>query len=319
MCPPISTARSDAPAQRAPLVARLRRSPPRAAGRRASRAATRAPLPGVRPGDALRAVLVAGQLAQLLQLGDGSRGIERHGAMLTALPRSVVSIREWRRWPSTGRRHRGSGRCTARGASRSSSAGIAVFWGLWEGYRWIGEIARDHVAVRGQRDEHAAHPRHAARVHAAASAGRAAADPATSGTGRCSPRRRRCSASRSARSIGFGLAVLLAHSRIAAARPAAVHRRVADRADPRGRADGGRRPGDEGRHALGRGLRDRRLPDLLPGRDEHAARPALARPARPRADALLRGRPPLRCSGSCACPPRCRSSSRRSRSRRPRA
>ena len=34
--------------------------------------------PGVRPGHALRAVLVAGQLLQLAQLGDGSLRVERH-------------------------------------------------------------------------------------------------------------------------------------------------------------------------------------------------------------------------------------------------
>ena len=34
--------------------------------------------PGVRPRHALRAVLVAGQLLELTQLGDGSLGVERH-------------------------------------------------------------------------------------------------------------------------------------------------------------------------------------------------------------------------------------------------
>ena len=61
------------------------------------------------------------------------------------------------------------------------------------------------------------------------------------------------------------------------------------------------------------------VPDLLPGRDQHAARPAVGRPARARADAHATRRAAGPCSGSCACPPRCRTSSRRSRSPRPRA
>src|SRR5262249_14210029 len=75
--------------------------------------------------------------------------------------------------------------------------------------------------------------------------------------------------------------------------PACVLRLVA-RAVPRGRGVGGRRAGDEGRAPVGLGFRDRRLPALLSRRDEHAARPALAPTARPRADALLRRRPPQR-------------------------
>ena len=39
------------------------------------------------------------------------------------------------------------------------------------------------------------------------------------------------------------------------------------------------------------GLRDRRLPDLLPGDDQHAARAPVGRPARARAHALVRGEP----------------------------
>ena len=42
---------------------------------------------------------------------------------------------------------------------------------------------------------------------------------------------------------------------------------------------------------LGRRGRDRRLPDLLPGHDQHAARAPVGRPARGRADALVRRRP----------------------------
>ncbi len=83
MWPPISSARSRLAAQRPPLVARLvdllvERQPgellPQPAARR---------LPGVGPGDALGAVLVAGELLQLAQLGDGAGGIERHAAIRT--------------------------------------------------------------------------------------------------------------------------------------------------------------------------------------------------------------------------------------------
>ena len=106
----------------------------------------------------------------------------------------------------------------------------------------------------------------------------------------------------------------------------AVRRRVADRADPGHRAD--RRRGHQGGLAVGHG--GRRLPDLLPGHDRLAARPARGRPARARAVPLLRrdaatdplaapaadvgAVPLLRASGS---PRRRRSSARSSASRRP--
>src|SRR4026209_1397719 len=141
-------------------------------------------------------------------------------------------------------------------------AGIAVFWALWEGYRWFGEtvgitwpftVDATNMPVPVRRDHHPAHPRHAARAHRRASAGRAAADPvgvalgAVHGEGGVPRLRdrgaRRLRPRRAACALG-----------VAAARPAAVHRRVADRADPRGRADGGRRPGDEGRDPVGLGL-----------------------------------------------------------------
>ncbi len=69
--------------EREPLVSRLvdLLHRPRAGDLLAQPAARR--LPGVRPGDALGAVLVAGQLAELLQLGDGARGVERHAAGVT--------------------------------------------------------------------------------------------------------------------------------------------------------------------------------------------------------------------------------------------
>ena len=66
-------------AEREPLVARPRRSPRRAPVPASfSRSQLARLLPGLRPGDPLGAVVVAGQLAELLELGDGARRIERH-------------------------------------------------------------------------------------------------------------------------------------------------------------------------------------------------------------------------------------------------
>src|SRR4051812_18005738 len=77
------------------------------------------------------------------------------------------------------------------------------------------------------------------------------------------------------------------------ARFPALGRRVADRADPRRRADGRRLAEPEVADALpglGRRRRDRRVPDVLPGDDQHDSRLALGGSARARADALVRGR-----------------------------
>src|SRR5262245_31308145 len=49
-------------------------------------------LPRLRPGDALRPVLVAGQLLQLAQVADRPARIELHAATLNRPERSVVSI-----------------------------------------------------------------------------------------------------------------------------------------------------------------------------------------------------------------------------------
>ena len=68
------------------------------------------------------------------------------------------------------------------------------------------------------------------------------------------------------------------------------------------------RASDVGRH-------HRHVPDVLPGDHRRDPRPALARPARARADALVRGVALGDLSGRCACRRRCRTCSRRSRSR----
>src|SRR4029077_8224176 len=62
------------------------------------------PFPGVGPRDALGAVLVAGQLLELAQLGAGAAGVERHAATLTFRAASVVSIARCRRSRSNRRR-----------------------------------------------------------------------------------------------------------------------------------------------------------------------------------------------------------------------
>ena len=279
------------PAQRPPLVARLvelvlerqavELAPQPLARRR----------PGVRPGDPLRAVLVAGQLTQLLQLGDGSRGIERHGAMLTRAaecgkhPRMASIAVDRTTTPRIGAVH------GAR-AGRARRGRIAVFWGLWEGYRWIGET----LGITWPFAVNAVNMPH---IHDMLNA---FTQPLQPGGPTLAPLRvalgalhREGGAARLRARRGDRLRAGRAARALAdhAPRPAALHRRLADGADPGGRADGRRRSRHEGRRAVDRGLRDRRLSDLLPGRDEHAARAALARPARPRADALLRGRPPL--------------------------
>src|SRR6185437_15237023 len=63
-------------------------------------------LPGVGPRHALGTVLVAGQLLELAQLGDGTAGVEGHAATLTSAGPSVVSIVRCRR-SRTKRRARG--------------------------------------------------------------------------------------------------------------------------------------------------------------------------------------------------------------------
>jgi hypothetical protein len=69
--------------------------------------------------------------------------------------------------------------------------------------------------------------------------------------------------------------------------------RIADRTDPRRRADGRRLAQPEAARTpsrLGRRRGDRRLSDLLPRHDQHDSRTELRRPPRARADALVCGR-----------------------------
>ena len=79
----MSTAWSEAPLQREPLVAR------RVDGLLCSGSVQlpaqpfARPLPGLCPGDPLRAVLVPGELLELTKLVDGPAGLQRHAATLT--------------------------------------------------------------------------------------------------------------------------------------------------------------------------------------------------------------------------------------------
>ena len=77
----------------------------------------------------------------------------------------------------------------------------------------------------------------------------------------------------------------------AAARLPPLRHRVPDRADPRDRADGRDLARIGARDRVDLRLGDRRVPDVLPGRDRHAARTAYRGPSRGRADALVRGQP----------------------------
>ena len=170
-------------------------------------------------------------------------------------------------------------RIARRRARRARAFGLAALWGLWEGYRWLGN-ARGWTwpfAVDDTNMPHVHEILHALRP--AAAAGRAAAERTTSGTAALFTGKEAL--------VGFALGARdrlcarrsCSRTRGPAARPAAVHRRLADGADPRDRADGRARPRDERRAAVGRRRGDRRVPDLLPRRDQHAARPALARSA----------------------------------------
>ena len=201
-----------------------------------------------------------------------------------------------------GRRRAASWRC-------SSSPSSPSLWGLWEGYRWLGSrsgwtwpFAVDATTMPHIHDMlHAfGEPLAAGRPAAARLLLARGALHREGGAARLRDRRgRRLPDRRAARALAP-----------AAARPAALRRRLADGADPRDRADGRHRP------------RRRRVTPWIAVaviaayltffpvamntlRGLHSADRARAR-----ADALLRRRA-ARCSGSCACPPRCRSSSRR--------
>ena len=89
------------------------------------------PLPRVRPRDALRAVLVPGELAELLQLGDRALRIEPHPEETLTRP---IRLAVW-----DALRDRSADRLAG-----SPSAGLVLvllggLWALWEGYKWLWE------------------------------------------------------------------------------------------------------------------------------------------------------------------------------------
>ena len=95
--------------------------------------------PGLRPGHALSAVLVARQLAQLLQLGDGAGRVERHRSDANAVGNGVVGTPIWPRWRSNVLRA-----SRVAGAPPLQRAGLLVvvaagLWAFWEAFKWIGE------------------------------------------------------------------------------------------------------------------------------------------------------------------------------------
>ena len=171
-----------------------------------------------------------------------------------------------------------------------TAAVLGGFWGLWEGYRWLWSTTGwtwpfvvDYLTMPH------IHEIVPAAVRAVALGGAAAARPAARvGRVHGSRGRRRVRPRRADRLHDRRRPPPLA---LPPARLAAVHRRLADGADPRDRADGRDLARRQGPPRLGARRRDRRLPDVLPGHDQHSARPRLGRPARARADALVRGAP----------------------------
>ena len=278
MCPPITSTRSDAPRQREPLVARLVDRLARARRPRPSRAGTRAPAP----------------------TSPSRRPAGRRSAspVSACSSRSSATVREGS--SGTRRGYNAASRCgnhthvtdagaaatnesRVAGAARRVGVGVlvvAALWGFWEGYKWLWEttgwtwpFAVDDGTMPHLYDVFA-------RVLAADDDRRPAADPRAAardlvhrqgGARRLPARRRdrlrarrRCSRSRACSSAGSCPYIVASQTvPILAVAPMVVvglgSKGVAGlegRRDPRG------------------------VPHVLPGRDQHAARPALRRPAR---------------------------------------
>ena len=161
----------------------------------------------------------------------------------------------------------------------------------------------DHLAVPGERAHDAARLRHGRAALRAVAPQRAASDrraPRRGGVHREGGRGRVppwCQ--RRVRDRGRALRVAVAPARLPA-----VHRRLADDPDPRDRTDGRRLDQPEAARVarrLGGRVRDLRLPDVLPGDDQHAPRAPVGRPACGGADALVR-REPLEDPLEAPCP-----------------
>jgi hypothetical protein len=101
MWPPMRSARSDAPGSVNHWFPASSVSSEAPSGSSFPESHSRAPDPGIRPRDALRAVLVAGELSQLLPaLRQVRLGSKRHGGQLYKLPglmgRGSRPIKRWR-------------------------------------------------------------------------------------------------------------------------------------------------------------------------------------------------------------------------------
>ncbi len=218
--------------EREPLIARgVDRTPSPRLGDEAAEPLARL-LPRLRPGDALRAVLVSRQLPELLQLGDGaSSDRAAHGA--SSNRRGALECGGMRAGGPTASTGRGSSRAPAAaarscGLRRSCSSAL---WPLWEGYRWLWETTGLDGAVPGERPDDAAPARHLGALfeppprtararrdalHAALFTAKEAAVGFVIGA-----------------TVGFVLGVVIAHSGLLQRGCHALHRRVADDPDPR--------------------------------------------------------------------------------------
>ena len=130
MWPPISSAWSDAPASVNHWLPASSISSVAPVAATFPRSHSRAVLPGVGPGDALGAVFVAGQLAQLLELGDGALRIQRHSASLTTVLEPSDGVCRSGAPPGPGRRGQPSGTAGACSCSSVARAPLGPLGGL---------------------------------------------------------------------------------------------------------------------------------------------------------------------------------------------
>ena len=239
--------------------------------------------PGLRPRDALGAVLISGRGAKLLESRDDACGVERHGREPTA--RRGRCKREARR----GRHCRWRSPFSSASASRWRVLGF--LWALYSGYRelwmWTGwtrpfvvdDITMPSLPLDHRRALRSGSGRRRA-AHLPASAGLAVHR--QGGGGRLRGRQHhRLRAGRARRAVPG-----------APARLDAVRRRLADDPDPRDRADGRGRPRQRldrrvDADRLASRLGDRRVPHVLPGDGEHRARARVGRSPGRGADAEL--------------------------------
>ena len=229
--------------QREPLVARLVDLLDRAGLRDLAAEELARLLPGLRPGDPLRAVLVAGERRSSWSSATVRAGSSAIAAILST---SVDRDKNWRvvnaavaaplpRRAARARRSCGRSGARPRGRRRRRCSSA-----LWELYRWIwttagwtwpfvvDDTSMPHVWTILKAFGQPAQVNQPALDH----------DPPPQG--RSSRRRRRRPGSRSAPSIGFALGGRARPLAPAAARLPAVHRREPDDPDPRDRADGRR-------------------------------------------------------------------------------